>query len=90
MGEPLYERLSKVQIMFGVMSQDLRPQFPASAPAWLAELACHCWAASPAARSALPHLLPRQVHPEHVPWTAMLVSQSAQHCSSLHNTAGRP
>lgn len=54
MGEPLYERLSKVQIMFGVMSQDMRPQFPSSAPAWLADLACQCWAASPAARSAFP------------------------------------
>ncbi|CAL5225588.1 g8436 [Coccomyxa viridis] len=50
MGEPLYEQLSKVQIMFGVMSQDLRPQFPPSTPAWLADLACQCWAANPAAR----------------------------------------
>ena len=57
MGETLYERLSKVQIMFGVMSQDLRPQFPPSAPAWLANLACQCWAANPAARSALLHTM---------------------------------
>ena len=63
MGEPLYERLSKVQIMFGVMSQDMRPQFPPSAPTWLADLACQCWAANPAARSALSRPLLRHVHP---------------------------
>lgn len=49
-GEAPYERLSKVQIMFGVMSQDIRPQFPPSTPAWLADLACQCWASSPATR----------------------------------------
>ena len=51
-GDPPYEQLSKVQIMFGVMSQDLRPEFPPAAPAWLTDLACRCWACSPTARSA--------------------------------------
>ena len=50
-GEPPYERLSKVQIMFGVMSQDIRPQFPPSSPTWLVDLACQCWASNAAARS---------------------------------------
>lgn len=68
MGEPLYERLSKVQIMFGVMSQDLRPQFPPSGPSWLADLARHCWAASPAARSAL--LSPPGFHHRYPPGTS--------------------
>lgn len=50
-GEPPYERLSKVQIMFGVMSQDIRPQFPPSSPTWLVDLAYQCWASNAAARS---------------------------------------
>lgn len=45
-----YPGLSKVQIMFGVASQDIRPEVPAGMPAWLCALVTACWAREPKAR----------------------------------------
>ena len=46
-GKQPYGRMNKVQVMLGVVSQGMRPQFPAHTPAWYEDLAASCWDADP-------------------------------------------
>ncbi|EIE26632.1 kinase-like protein [Coccomyxa subellipsoidea C-169] len=49
-GRGAHSSLSKVQIMFGVASQDMRPEFPQPTPAWYRDLVSTCWSRDPRAR----------------------------------------
>ena len=43
MGEAPYGGLTKLQIMYGVVTEGLRPHFPPGAPSWYCNLASTCW-----------------------------------------------
>lgn len=43
MGEAAYLGISKMQVMFGVVSEGLRPVFPANTPPWYSQIASACW-----------------------------------------------
>lgn len=46
-GETPYGGMNKMQIIVGVASDDMRPEFPRSCPDWLSSLAIQCWSANP-------------------------------------------
>ena len=50
MGEPAYQGISKMQVMFGVVSEGLRPVFPPNTPPWYAQIAEVCWRREPKRR----------------------------------------
>ena len=54
MGEEPYSGMSKMQIMFGVVSEGLRLRFPASTPSWYTRIAKKCWHTDPKRRCAVP------------------------------------
>lgn len=43
MGEAAYMGINKMQVMFGVVSEGLRPEFPVNTPPWYAQIASACW-----------------------------------------------
>ncbi|KAK9810110.1 hypothetical protein WJX72_005012 [[Myrmecia] bisecta] len=49
-GRTPYHHMSKVQIMVGVVSEDMRPAFPPACPPWYRDLASSCWVAEPKCR----------------------------------------
>ena len=53
MGEPAYQGISKMQVMFGVVSEGLRPTFPPNTPPWYAQIATACWRKDPRRRYVL-------------------------------------
>lgn len=50
MGESAYQGISKMQVMFGVVSEDLRPVFPPNTPPWYAQIATASWRKDPKRR----------------------------------------
>ena len=50
MGEPAYHGISKMQVMYGVVSEGLRPCFPPNTPKWYCQLASACWRKDPRRR----------------------------------------
>lgn len=55
-GCQVFNDLSKVQVMNGVVLHNLRPQFPKHCPTWYARLARSCWAAKPQSRPSFPQV----------------------------------
>jgi len=53
MGEPVYQGISKMQVMFGVVSEGLRPIFPPNTPPWYSQIADACWRQEPKRRYIL-------------------------------------
>ena len=72
MGEPAYTGISKMQVMFGVVSEGLRPVFPANTPPWYSQIAAACWRQDPKRRwvcyaeSAYPVLSMLQLEDKHI------------------------
>lgn len=50
MGEIAYDGISKMQVMFGVVSEGLRPLFPPNTPKWYSQIATACWREGPKQR----------------------------------------
>ena len=50
MGESAYDGISKMQVMFGVVSEGLRPLFPQNTPHWYSQIATACWRETPTQR----------------------------------------
>ena len=48
-----YPGMSKVQIMFGVAAQDMRPEVPAGMPAWFSGMVTSCWGRDPRTRHVM-------------------------------------
>ncbi|CAL8466947.1 g6483 [Coccomyxa elongata] len=64
LGKNAHANMSKVQIMFGVVSQDMRPGFLQSTPSWYRELVTKCWSRDPQARpsfTAIKAVLQREI-----------------------------
>ncbi|KAK9805926.1 hypothetical protein WJX73_005723 [Symbiochloris irregularis] len=47
MGVAPYGELTKMQVLYGVVTEGLCPVFPTGAPAWFSRLASRCWAQQP-------------------------------------------
>ena len=47
MGVAPYAELTKMQVLYGVVTEGLCPVFPTGAPAWFSRLASRCWAQQP-------------------------------------------
>lgn len=54
MGDVPYGSMNKMQVMYGVVSEGLCPEFPPGTPAWYAMLAAACWSRRSADRSDSP------------------------------------
>lgn len=57
MGDVPYGSMNKMQVMYGVVSEGLCPEFPPGTPAWYAMLAAACWSRRSADRPTFVHIV---------------------------------